>query len=125
MTWFAVGATAMWAVLLCLITTVQILYMESLRLRSRELPALAFFKEQIENRIGVKGDDGVLAFSIIKHTLVVLLGVCFLATRTDNSGQPWQNLFEAALFAWLTMLISTYVLAQVLYRKTSGRWQHP
>jgi CBS domain containing-hemolysin-like protein len=125
MTWFAIGATVLWAVLLCLITVVQTLYMESLRLRSRDLPALQFFKESLEDRIGVKGDDGVLAFSLIKHTLVVLLGVCFLATRTGDGAQAWQNLFEAALFAWLTMLISTYVLAQVLYRKTSGRWLLP
>jgi putative hemolysin len=124
MTWFAIGATVIWTVLLCLITVVQILYMESLKLRSRDLPALQFFKERLEDRIGVKGDNGVLAFSLIKHTLVVLLGVCFLATRTGDS-QPWQSLFQAALFAWLTMLISTYVLAQVLYRKTSGRWLLP
>jgi len=44
MTWFAVGATIVWAVLLCVITVVQVLYMESLRLRSRDLPALQFFK---------------------------------------------------------------------------------
>jgi CBS domain containing-hemolysin-like protein len=125
MTWFAVGATVIWAVLLCLITVVQILYTESLRLRSRDLPALQFFKETLEDRIGVTGDDGVLAFSLIKHTLVLLLGVCFLATRTGDPGRAWQNLFEAALFAWLTMLISTYVLAQVLYRKTSGHWLLP
>jgi putative hemolysin len=125
MTWFAVGATVIWAVLLCLVTVVQILYMESLRLRSRDLPALQFFKEKLEDRIGVRGDAGVLAFSLIKHTLVLLLGVCFLATRTSEPTQPWQNLFEAALFAWLTMLISTYVLAQVLYRKTRGHWLLP
>jgi putative hemolysin len=129
MTWFAVAATVIWAVLLCLITVVQTLYMESVRLRSRDLPALQFFKETLENRIGVRGDDGVLAFSLIKHTLVVLLGVCFLATRTgdpaQHPGQAWENLFQAALFAWLTMLITTYVLAQVLYRKTSGRWLLP
>ena len=129
MTWFAVGASVIWAVLLCLITMVQILYMESVRLRSRDLPALQFFKDTLEDRIGITGDDGVLAFSLIKHTLVVLLGVCFLATRSGDleqrPGQAWQNLFEAALFAWLTMLLSTYVLAQVLYRKTSGRWLLP
>lgn len=125
MTLFAVGATIVWAVLLCLITVVQILYMESLRLRSRDLPALQFFKETLEDRIGVTGDDGVLAFSLIKHTLLLLLGVCFLATSYGDTGQRWQNLFEAALFAWLTMLISTYVLAQLLYRKTSGRWLLP
>jgi CBS domain containing-hemolysin-like protein len=124
MTWFAVAATIVWAVLLCVITVVQILYMESLRLRSRDLPALQFFKDTLEDRIGVLGDDGLLAFSLIKHTLVLLLGVCFLATR-EGQPAPWQNLFEAALFAWLTMLLSTYVLAQVLYRKTSGHWLLP
>jgi putative hemolysin len=124
MTWFAVGAVIIWAVLLCLVTVVQILYMESLRLRSRDLPALQFFKETLEDRIGVRGDDGLLAFSLIKHTLVLLLGVCFLATR-EGQPEPWQNLFEAALFAWLTMLLSTYILAQLLYRKTSGRWLLP
>ncbi len=124
-TWFAVGATIVWAVLLCLITVVQIIYMESIRLRSRDLPALQFFKDVLEDRIGVKGDEGVLAFSLIKHTLVVLLGVCFLATHSGDVASAWQNLFEAALFAWLTMLISTYVLAQVLYRKTNGRWLLP
>jgi CBS domain containing-hemolysin-like protein len=125
MTWFAVCATVICAVLLCLITVVQTLYMEALRLRSRDLPALQFFKETLEDRIGVRGDEGVLAFSLIKHTLVVLLGVCFFATRTGDPAQPWQNLFEAALFAWLTMLVSTYVLAQVLYRKTSAHWLLP
>ena len=124
MTWFAVGAVIIWAVLLCVVTVVQVLYMESLRLRSRDLPALQFFKETLEDRLGVTGDDGLLAFSLIKHTLVLLLGVCFLATRQGDSA-PWQNLFEAALFAWLTMLLSTYVFAQVLYRKTSGRWLLP
>src|SRR5580698_7465772 len=124
MTWFAIAATIVWAVLLCVITVVQILYMESLRLRSRDLPALQFFKEILEDRIGVTGDNGLLAFSLIKHTLVLLLGVCFLATR-EGEPAPWQNLFEAALFAWLTMLLSTYVLSQVLYRKTSGRWLLP
>ena len=52
MTWFAIAATIVWAVLLCVITVVQILYMESLRLRSRDLPALQFFKETLEDRIG-------------------------------------------------------------------------
>ncbi|HTB19050.1 MAG TPA: hemolysin family protein [Bryobacteraceae bacterium] len=125
MTWFAIGATVILAVFLCLITVVQTLYVESLRLRSRDLPALQFFKEAIEDRIRVKGDTGVLAFSLIKHTVMLLLGVCFLATRANQPAQPWQNLFEAALFAWLTMLVSTYVLAQVLYRKTNGRWLLP
>jgi hypothetical protein len=61
-TWFALGAAAFIAVLLCIITVVQVLYTESLRLRSRDLPALQFFKDTLEDRIGVQDDKGVLAF---------------------------------------------------------------
>ncbi len=125
MTWFAVGAAAVCAALLCLVTVVQILYMESLRLRARDLPALEFFKETLEERIGLEAEKGVLAFSVIKHTLLLLMGLCFMAVQFGNTGTPWQSFFEAALFAWLTMLATTYMLAQVLYRKTRGRWLLP
>jgi CBS domain containing-hemolysin-like protein len=125
MTIFAISAAAICALLLCLITVLQILYMDSLRLRSRDLPALQFFKDSLEDRIGVHGDAGVLAFSLIKHTLMLLLGAFFVGMRIGEPGPIWQNLLESALFAWLTMLVSTYVLAQLLYRKTSGRWLLP
>ena len=125
MTLFALSCAAICAVLLCLITVVQILYMESLRLRARDLPALQFFKETLEDRIGVHADEGVLAFSFIKHTLLLLLGVFFVGMRIGEPGRVWQNLLEAALFAWLTMLASTYVFAHLLYRKTKGHWLLP
>ncbi len=124
-TWFALAAAVLCALLLCLITVVQILYMESVRLRARDLPALQLFKETLEDRIGVKGERGILAFSIIKHTALLLLGLCFLATRFGDVSAPWESLFAAAFFAWLTMLGTTYILAQVLYRRTSGRWLLP
>jgi len=125
MTWFAPLAAIVCAVLLCLITVVQILYMESLRLRSRDLPALQFFKEKLENRIGLEADKGVLAFSLIKHTLMLLMGLCFMATQFGQTSTPWESFFEAGLMAWLSMLLSTYVVAQILYRKTSGHWLAP
>jgi CBS domain containing-hemolysin-like protein len=125
MTAFALSAAMLCAVLLCLVTVVQIMYMESLRLRARDLPALQFFKETLEDRIGVHADEGVLAFSFIKHTLLLLLGVFFVAMRIGEPARIWQNLLEAVAFAWLTMLASTYVFAHLLYRKTSGRWMLP
>ena len=69
----------------------------------------------------------MLAFSLIKHTLLVLLGsVLHGDVQFGNTGTPWQSFFEAALFAWLTMLVATYVLAQLLYRNAAGagccRW---
>jgi len=37
-------ATVFLALLICLITFVQTLYLEAMRLRTRDLPALQFFK---------------------------------------------------------------------------------
>ncbi len=111
--------------LLCLVTVIQLLYAESLRLRARDLPALQFFKETLEARIGVTTEKGVLVFSLLKHTLLLMLGICFLAAKMDDGGRHWQSFFEAALFAWLSMLASTYIFAQLLYRKTKGHWLIP
>jgi putative hemolysin len=111
--------------LLCLITVVQLLYSESLRLRSRDLPALQFFKETLETRIGVNAEKGVLVFSLIKHTLLIMLGIFFLAGNMNSGGAQWRSVLEAALFSWLSMLASTYVFAQLLYRKTKGHWLLP
>ena len=47
------------------------LYLESLRLRTRDLPSLKFFKETLEDKIGLKTEQGAGAFSLIKHTLLV------------------------------------------------------
>lgn len=125
MTLFTIVGAVICAALLCLITVVQILYSESLRLRARDLPALQFFKETLEPHMGVKAETGVLAFSIVKHTLMLLLGVSFLGMRLADRAPAWESLFGAALFAWLTMVVSTYIVAQLLYRKTSGRWLLP
>ena len=65
-----------------------------------------------------------LRVSMIKHSLLLLLGILCVAVAY---GAPvgWELLLEAALFGWLTMLLSTYVLAPLLYRKTSGHWLLP
>jgi len=125
MTWFAPLAAIVSAVLLCLVTVVQILYMESLKLLPRDLPALQYFKDKLQERIGLQPEKGVLAFSLIKHTLLLFMGLCFMAAQFGETGAPWQSFFEAALIAWLTMLVSTYVVAQMLYRKTAGHWLRP
>src|ERR1039457_2197652 len=109
---------------LCVLTVFQTMYTDSLRLRGPALPALDFFKETLEDRIGLETRHGVLVISMIKHTLLMLLGILCVATAL---GAPlgWETLAEAALFGWLTMLLSTYVLAPLLYRKTAGRWLLP
>ena len=110
--------------LLGLVTLIQLLYMESLRLRARDLPALELFKDRLEDAIGVKSNQGALAFSLIKHTCLLVLALLVLALH-PGSVPRWQILLESALLSWLGMLLLTYVLPQMLYRKTSGHWLMP
>src|SRR5207302_11019906 len=85
------------ATLLCLVTLIQLLYMESLRIRARDLPSLQFFKETLEDRIGVKSNQGALTFSLVKHTSLLFLGLLFLAMRWGEQLPMWQVLLEAGL----------------------------
>ena len=120
----ALAAILLVAAVLCVLTVFQTMYTDSLRLRGPDLPALDFFKETLEDRIGLETRHGVLVISMIKHTLLLLLGILCIAAAW---GAPvgWELLLEASLFGWLTMLLSTYVLAPLLYRKTSGHWLLP
>src|ERR1700736_1745495 len=118
-------AAVLLGIVLCLVTLVQLFYMESLRLRTRDLPSLQFFKDTLQDRLGARDQTGVLVFSLVKHTALLLLVVCFIAASSSKGTLGWKDLAEAALFAWLAMLVSTYVVPQLLYRKTSGRWLVP
>ena len=105
-------------------TVIQTLYLESLRLRARELPSLEFFRETLEDRLGLKGERGALSFSIVKHTALLLLGVVVLAL-VARSQPSWRVVLEACLFAWLAMMAAAYAIPQILYRKTSAQWLVP
>ncbi|MBZ5725805.1 MAG: hemolysin family protein [Acidobacteriia bacterium] len=118
-------ATLVATPLLAIATFVQLLYLESMRLRTRDLPSLKFFKDTLEDRLGMKTEDGAGSFSLLKHTLLVLLGIFYFAWFAD--GEPWHAavFWQAALAVWLTMIAVCYALPQLLYRRTSGRWLLP
>ncbi len=65
--------------LLALATFAQVLYLESMRLRTRDLPSLKFFKETLEDKIGLSTEQGAGSFSLVKHTLVILLALGYYA----------------------------------------------
>jgi putative hemolysin len=111
--------------LLGLVTFVQLLYLESMRLRTRDLPSLKFFKDTLEDKLGMKTEQGAGTFSLIKHTLLVLLGALFLAWFAD--GEPWRVaiFWQAVLAVWLAMVAVAYALPQLLYRRTTGQWLVP
>lgn len=116
------AATLLAIPLLVLVTFVQVLYLESMRLRPRELPSVKFFKEALEDRLGMETEVGAETFSLIKHTLLVVVGVLSLAWAAD--GAPWTApaFWEGILSAWLIMLAASYAVPQLLYRRTSAHW---
>jgi CBS domain containing-hemolysin-like protein len=118
-------ATLITIPLLGIVTFVQVLYLESLRLRSRDLPSIEFFKEVLEDRIGLKNEDGAGAFSLIKHTLLALLAILYFAWFAD--GAPWHAaIFWQSLSAIVfTMIAVCFALPQFLYRRTSAHWMVP
>jgi len=118
-------ATVLAIVLLALVTFVQLLYLESMRIRPRDLPSVKFFKETLEDRIGVSIEPGSDAFSLIKHTMLVLLGLLFYAWIADDNPSTAAAFWQAVLAAWLTLIGVAYILPQILYRRTSGKWVLP
>jgi putative hemolysin len=114
----ACGLTA----LLCFVSYVQLLYLESLRLLRRETPALEFFRETLAADIGLEQERGSLAFSLIKHISLFLIGVFFLCALVRSDAPHWQSVLEAAGTSLLSMLFATYFVPFFLYRRTKGRW---
>ena len=98
------------------VTFVQVLYLESLRLRTRDLPSLKFFKDTVEDRIGLKTEQGAGAFSLIKHSLLVWLTILFFAWFAD--GKPWtaRVLWQTGVAVWLTMPRQSSVPSRGLIR---------
>lgn len=108
--------------LLTLVTLVQMLYMDSLRLRTKEYPMLQVFRLEMDERIGLKAEAGVLTFSLIKHSLLALLGTLTLLLAAIGEPVSILPFVEAAAAAWAMMMLFAYILPQYLYRGTSGRW---
>ena len=109
-------------VLLGFVSYVQLLYLESLRLLRRETPALEFFRETLAAEIGLEQERGSLAFSLIKHISLFLIGVFFLCAFLRAEAPHWQSVLEAAGTSLLAMLFATYFVPFLLYRRTQGRW---
>ena len=113
------------AVFLPLITLVQLFYLESLRLRTRELPSLEYFKETLAGKLNLELEKGTLAFSIIKHSTMVVLSFIIAGISLHGKQFEWTSLLEAAAVSITLMLLCTYLVPQLLYRKTNAHWLLP
>jgi CBS domain containing-hemolysin-like protein len=97
---------------------VQLLYLESLRLRTRELASLTFFKETLQQRLRFSTEEGAQCFSLVKHTSILLLGLLYLYAF----GMVF---LEGLAFSWLSLVVAAYAAPHIMYRRTSGRWLLP
>ena len=107
------------AILVTLATTIQVLYLESLRIRARELPSLEFFKATLEAKIGLETELGALTFSLVKHLGLAVLGCLTLALTAQNA-TDWEALTVAVLLVAFYAILGTYVIPQIIYRKSTG-----
>ena len=81
------------------------LYLESLRLRTRDFPAIKFFKETLEDKIGFPTEDGAGSFTLIKHTAILLIAVLYFLVFADGQAWTWPEALETAVSSWLTMIV--------------------
>jgi putative hemolysin len=122
---FSSLALAALALVILLISTVQQLYLESQRLRMRDVPMQQFFRATLEQRLGFSIERGSLAFSLIKHFGLLLSGVLVLAFAVDDGRMSALAILEAACSGWVFMFLFAYLIPTLLYRRTSGEWLVP
>jgi putative hemolysin len=108
--------------LVTLFTAIQTLYLEGMRLRTRDLPSLQYFKSSLEPRLNLRSEEGALTFSLWKHTCLVLFGVMVLAQVIDGGGLSFPVLMESVIAGWLLMMLCAYLIPQLLFRRTSCHW---
>ncbi len=111
-------------VLLSVVSCVQLLFLEALRLRTRDLASLDYFKEELQDALGYETEAGSLVFSLIKHTLLVFTGSAFSAA-TLFAAPGWPSVLEGFLIGWLVMLSAAYLIPQLLYRRSRCAWLRP
>jgi len=108
------------ALLVTMVTCIQLLYLENLRVRTKELPALQFFREQLEPGIGLETERGALTFSLLKHIGLGFLG-CLIVAITAQNSPLWEALAGAFLLTGLVTVLGAHIIPQVVYRKTTGQ----
>jgi putative hemolysin len=105
--------------IIMLVTCVQLFYLEALRIRAREQKSLEFFKETLETKLGLDTERGGLTFSVVKHLGLGVIGCLTLAAMAQNS-PTWEQLAVACLLVGGFVVVGTYIVPQIVYRKSSG-----
>src|SRR3954471_22426810 len=93
---------------------IQTLYLESMRLRTRDVPALHFFKTELEDSLGMRPEVGSLSFSLWKHACLTSFAVVALLHGMEGRLPEVWAVVEALLVSWAGMVVCAYAVPQVL-----------
>jgi putative hemolysin len=118
-------AAFLMAVLVTLVTCLQVLYLESLRIRARELPALQFFKETLEAKLGIETERGSLALSLVKHVGLAIIGCLAMAAALEARNGFGESLAIACVSSAIYTVLGTYFIPQLAYRRSSAHFLLP
>ncbi len=116
----ALVAAIIVAIMVTLVTCVQVLYLESLRIRTRERASLEFFKETLEAKLGLETERGSLTFSLIKHVGLAIIGCLTFAVTMPNS-PAWEAMGVSVLVVTFYTVVGTFIIPQLVYRNSSGK----
>ncbi len=119
---FLAAAILVLFVLVILFATLQTFYLEGMRLRARDLPSLQFFKSEFEPRLHMRSEVGSLTYSLWKHTSLVILSILVLTKNVDSEPLTALEVAESIAISWVAMIACTYVIPQLVFRRTSGHW---
>jgi len=110
------------AIVVTLASTIQVLYLEALRIRARELPSLEFFKSTLEAKLGMETELGALTFSLVKHIGLAALGCLTLAVTAQNAN-GFEAIVAAILLVTFFAILGTYAIPQIIAGPTAtARW---
>jgi CBS domain containing-hemolysin-like protein len=111
------------ALLTALFTTIQTFYLESMRLRTSELPSLTWFREVLEPKLKAPTtEEGATTFSLWKHTCLVVMGVLVLTEVVGPAQLTGVDIAEGLGAAVMLMAFSAYLVPQVIYERSSCHW---
>ena len=110
---------------LMLISLVQLMFQESMKLRMRAIPALDFFKDRLEDRIHSIPEYAHLAFALVKQTMLILTAVGVLLAFQSTDYVWWQSTLAACVLSLAVMVVTCHMVPNILFRRTSCRWLLP
>ena len=116
---------AIMCAIMVLTSLVQTLFQESMKLRMRAVPAVEFFKDTLEDKLGQSPESGFLGFSLIKQIVVVLFGLEILLLLDATGAGFWESAFESIGISVALLILTCHLIPNILVRKTECRWLLP